>query len=68
MALLYGRAGRFTVKNGGFWPGQVEKDFDMNSCCVPRIAKEAIGGICDLKAPPLAPESLPCPRRRIELG
>jgi hypothetical protein len=33
----------------------VEKDFDMNSCCVPRIAKEAIGGICDLKVPPLAP-------------
>ena len=22
MALLYGRAGRLTAKNGGFWPGQ----------------------------------------------
>jgi hypothetical protein len=22
MALLYGRAGRLTIKNGGFWPGQ----------------------------------------------
>ena len=24
MALLYGRAGRLTAKNGGFRPGQVE--------------------------------------------
>jgi hypothetical protein len=23
MVLLYGRAGRFTAKNGGFWPGQL---------------------------------------------
>ena len=23
MALLYGRAGRLTAKNGGFWPGQI---------------------------------------------
>jgi hypothetical protein len=23
MPLLYGRAGRLTAKNGGFWPGQV---------------------------------------------
>jgi hypothetical protein len=22
MALLYGRVGRLTVENGGFWPGQ----------------------------------------------
>jgi hypothetical protein len=24
MGLLYGRAGRLTVQNGGFWPGQDE--------------------------------------------
>ena len=24
MALLYGRAGRLTIQNGGFWPGQNE--------------------------------------------
>lgn len=28
----------------------VQRDFDMNSVCVPRIAKEAIGGICTLKS------------------
>ena len=25
MALLYGRAGRLTAENGGFWPGQERK-------------------------------------------
>ena len=24
MALLYGRAGRLTAENGGFWPGQIQ--------------------------------------------
>ena len=26
-----------------------EKDWDMNSLCVPRVAKEAIGAICTLR-------------------
>ena len=29
MALLYGRAGRLTVKNGGFRPGQATTDEDL---------------------------------------
>ena len=28
MVLLYGRAGRLTAKNGGFRPGQYEKDLE----------------------------------------
>ena len=33
MALLYGRAGRLTAKNGGFWPGQILGDDSLESGC-----------------------------------
>eukprot|EP01048_Picozoa_sp_COSAG05_P007982 COSAG05_NODE_586_length_8516_cov_12.928122_2_plen_325_part_00 len=32
----------------------VQNDFDMNSVCVPRLAGEAVGGICSLKGEGLA--------------
>jgi hypothetical protein len=28
MAFLYGRAGRLTAENGGFWPGQILRFHD----------------------------------------
>ena len=37
MALLYGRAGRLTAKNGRFWPGQ----WKIDSTCQPEKAKRA---------------------------
>jgi hypothetical protein len=37
MGILYGRAGRLTAQNGGFWPGQWVKPYsDMR----PRISAE----------------------------
>ena len=32
MALLYGRAGRLTIKNGGFRPGQFTADVGIGGC------------------------------------
>ena len=41
MAVLYGRAGRLTAKNGGFRPGQVTQDLQTATDTVVRPDQDA---------------------------
>ena len=45
MALLYGRAGRLTTKNGGFRPGQIENTgIAASLLAAPAAVAEALPG------------------------
>ena len=76
MALLYGRAGRLTAKNGGFRPGQYFSKYDEDSSgeldvkecgrlfadLGEKVSVETIRMIIDTKGVPTAARPCPAPR------